>query len=115
MTQTDEIFNLDDKTKEKLQLTTKFQRNMTSEILEIFKTVKKRLGKTELSVDEITAAYYNMFTRNFGTPLRNKKAIIMKLFLMKGGKDGKNGELEAVEGKKGVYRLRSVNLNPDNQ
>lgn len=97
------IFETTKEVQKKLNVKVKTERNMTEEILEIFRIAEEKYGKTELTVDEITIAYYNMFTETKGAPVRNKKAISMKLFLMKGGADD-NGILETSS--KGVYRIR---------
>ncbi len=97
------IFETTKEIQKKLNVKMKSERNMTEEILEIFRIAEEKYGKTELTVDEITIAYYNMFTEAKGAPIRDKKAISMKLFLMKGGTED-NGILETTS--KGVYRLR---------
>lgn len=97
------IFETTKEIQKKLNVKVKAERNMTEEILEIFRVAKDKFNKTELTVDEITIAYYNMFTEPNGAPVRNKKAISMKLFLMKGGTED-NGILETTS--KGVYRIR---------
>jgi len=97
------VFEASKEIQSKLNVKVKLERNMTEEILEIFRVAKEQFQKEELTVDEITIAYYNMFTEPNGAPLRNKKAISMKLFLMKGG-TADNGILETIS--KGVYRIR---------
>lgn len=97
------IFETSKEVQRQLNVKVKLERNMTEEILEIFRIAEDKYGKTELTVDEITIAYYNMFTEAKGAPVRNKKAISMKLFLMKGGADD-NGILETTS--KGIYRIR---------
>lgn len=104
------IFEASKEVQRQLNVKVKLERNMTEEILEIFQVAKSKFNKTELTIDEITIAYYNMFTESNKAPIRNKKAISMKLFLMKGGtKD--NGILEAVG--KGVYRIRKQPQNTE--
>ena len=101
------IFEVSKEVEKKLKIKVRAERNMTKEILEIFRVAKDEFNKDELTVDEITAAYYNMFTKKNGTHPRDKKAISMKLFLMKGGtKD--DGVLETTA--KGVYRIRKEPL-----
>ena len=76
--------------------------SVEDEILEIFRQAAE-LDKNELSIDEVTAAYYNLFTLGRGRKEKNKKVITNRLFLMKGGtKD--NGVLESLG--KGVFRIR---------
>lgn len=103
------VFEVSKDIQKKLKIKVGIERNMTKEILEIFRVAKSEFNKEELTVDEITAAYYNMFTEKSGAPIRDKKAISMKLFLMKGGtKD--DGILESVS--KGVYRIRKESSSP---
>lgn len=99
------IFSVDKATQEKLGIKQKSKRhNMTDGILRIFYMAERDLKRQVLTVDEIVAAYYNMYTVTGIDPKeRDKKAIIMKLFLMKGG-TADNGILETTQ--KGVYRIR---------
>ena len=98
------IFEADNATRKRLKIDAKTHKNMTDEILEIFKKAKYEYGKDILTVDEITIAYYNMFTEPNNLPERDKKAITLKLFYMKGGKNN-DGVIELVG--KGRYKLRS--------
>lgn len=102
---TAQMFTVDKATQEKLGIKQKSKRhNMTDGILRIFYMAERDLKKQALTVDEIVAAYYNMYTVTRIDPKeRDKKAIIMKLFLMKGG-TADNGILETIQ--KGVYRIR---------
>ena len=104
-TATAQMFMLSKEQKEKLGINKKTPRhNMTDGILKIFYMAERDLGKPVLSVDDIVAAYYNMYTvTKIDKKERNKKAIIMRLFLMKGG-TADNGILENVQ--KGMYRVR---------
>ena len=83
------------------------KQTMTDEIIHIF-TVAKMMDehKNELTLDEITAAYYNMVTKQTpGVKLKTKKDIALKLFMMRGQKKN-NGVIELVPGKRGTYRLK---------
>ena len=51
----------------------------------------------------MNTSIYNIFTEKKGRPKKNKKAIIMRLFLLKGGKE--NNGLIKTDGK-GVYMVR---------
>ncbi len=89
-----------------LRVSPSYPRNMTKQILKIFEVAEKELGKNKLTVNEITAAYYNLFSSKKLAPVRDKKAITLKLFLMKGGKKN-NGILERVgNGRIGIYKIR---------
>ena len=76
------MFILPKEVEERLQIG---KRSMTinDEIVEIFRRAKEEYGKTELSIHEITAAYYNIFTLGQGRKERNRKDITNRLFLMK--------------------------------
>ena len=57
------IFETTKEIQKKLNVKMKSERNMTEEILEIFRIAEEKYGKTELTVDEITIAYYNKISR----------------------------------------------------
>ena len=61
------------------------------QILELFD-----IGKRDLSVDEVTVAYF----RKFGEP-KTKKQIMGKLYNMA---RNKNPKIKSVRGRKGMYR-----------
>ena len=83
------------------------KQTMNDDIINIFITAKmQNEHKNELTLDEITAAYYNMFTKQTpGAKLKTKKDIALKLFMMRGQKKN-NGVIELVPGKRGTYRLK---------
>ncbi len=58
----------------------------------------------ELTVDNITVAYYRKYTAGTDNEPKKKNAIMAKLYSM--GRD-KDCPLDSVPGKKGTYRLRS--------
>lgn len=59
---------------------------MTDEVMQIFYAAQKA-GKETLTLDEITAVYYNLFTKQDKTKkIKIKKEITLKLFNMKGQK-----------------------------
>ena len=97
--------SIDENIREKLGLDKKTKaRNMTDEMLNLFKAAKDS-GHTALSLDEITAAYYNMFTKPNGTKLKTKKDIAQKLFYMR-KKPTTAETVELVPGTRGMYRLK---------
>lgn len=104
MNKSNGIFDADAATRKKLKLSSRRKNNMTDEILQIFEIAEREYNKTSLTIDEITIAYYNMFTVAKGSPQRDKKAITMKLFLMKG--ETKNDGI-IVRNNDGTYSLRS--------
>ena len=55
------IFTVSDELKEKLKIKTKHKETDKDRIIKIFMEAK-RMGKTVLSIDEVTAAYYNLYT-----------------------------------------------------
>lgn len=57
---------------------------------------------TELSVDNVTVAYYRKFTAGTGKEPKKKNAIMAKLYSM--GRD-KDCPIISVPGKKGIYKL----------
>lgn len=84
---------------------------MTPNILNIFYLAKKN-GKTELSLDEITVAYYNLYTKpeklqhpDKDIKIKTKNDIAVKLFNLRGTKQ-RPGYIELVPGTRGLYRLR---------
>lgn len=84
-----------------------------SDILYIFWLSEEKMHRPCLTADEIVAAYYNIFTERMGRPKKNKKAIVMRLFLLKGGKE--NDGLIKTDGK-GIYMVRkSTELETDLQ
>ena len=72
-----------------------------------FSTVDEGTFEFKLTLDEITAAYYNLITKETpGAKIKTKKDIALKLFMMRGQKKN-NGKIELVPGSRGLYRLRS--------
>lgn len=102
------IFQVPPDIQEKLNINANRSSRIDDEILEIFYRAEKEFGKQKLNIDEITAAYYNLFTLGQGKKEKNKKAITNRLFIMKGGTDD-NGVLEALG--KGVFRIRPKRIN----
>lgn len=93
----------DDAIKKALELSGKKRKiTMSDEIMEIFKAARAA-GQNELTLNDITAAYYNMFTKPNNGPLKAKHRISQQLFNMQ--QSGKYG-IEKVPGKPGVYRLK---------
>lgn len=85
---------------------------MAPNIMNIFYKAKK-IGKTELSLDEITVAYYNMYTkpekdRGIEVKIKTKNDIAVKLFAMRGNKKHP-GVIELVPGTRGLYRIKENN------
>lgn len=100
----EDIFTVPDKIKEKLKIEVKKKETVKDKILRIFYEAVK-MGKKELSADEITAAYYNLYCASGKEKIKDKKIITLFLFEMKGGtKD--NGVLESVS--KGHFKLRET-------
>lgn len=97
------IFQL--KTKQRSELGIKNTKigKVDSDILYIFWLSEEKMHRPSLTTDDIVAAYYNIFTEGKGLPKKNKKAIVMRLFLLKGGKE--NDGLIKTDGK-GVYMVR---------
>ena len=100
------IFMVSDELKEKLKIKTKHKETDKDRVLKIFWEAK-RMGKTELSIDEVTAAYYNLYTAkakgNAKEKIKDKKTITFLLCVLKGRKKD-NGELESAG--RGMFRLR---------
>ena len=95
----------DENIKKELGLTSKPRAmTMSDEIMQIFKEAKDA-GHTELSLNEITAAYYNMFTKPNNGPLKKKNRIAQQLFNMR-KKQAAKYDIEIVSGKQGVYRFK---------
>lgn len=60
------------------------------------------LAQRELSIDEITVAYYRKY-KTEDTEIKTKKQIMSKLYNMS---RERNPKIVSVDGKKGVYTLR---------
>lgn len=95
------IFNLNEKEWSEVGVKVTKYGKADSEILYIFWLAAYKFGKEKLTADEITAAHYKLITK--GKNPKTKKAIIMRLFLLKGGK--KNDGLIQTDSK-GVYMIR---------
>ena len=70
-------------------------------------------GKNELTLDEITIAYHNLITKpemeenpDKKIPIKTKKDIAQKLFMMRQDKKNVKATIELVEGSRGKYRLK---------
>ena len=98
------IFNLQESKRSELGIKNTKIGKVDSDILYIFWLSEEKLKRQKtLTTDDIVAAYYNIFTEDKGRPKKNKKAIVMRLFLLKGGKE--NDCLIKTDGK-GVYVVR---------
>lgn len=69
---------------------------VATRILELFK-----IARRDLSIDEITVAYYRKF-KDEDDDLKTKKQIMGKVYNMS---RERNAKIKSVEGKKGVYTL----------
>lgn len=96
------LFTVPDNVKNKLNIKIKKKETIKDKILRIFDEAAK-MGKKELSVDEITAAYYNLYSASGKESIKNKKLITLFLFTLKGGTKN-NGVLESVG--RGKFKLR---------
>ena len=104
------IFYITPEEQKKLHISSKPKKTtMTDDILNIFTVAKiQNPLKNELTLDEITAAYYNLITKETpGAKIKTKKDIALKLFMMRGQKKN-NGKIELVPGSRGLYRLRAT-------
>ena len=72
---------------------------MSNRILELFK-----IADRELSVDEITVAYYRKYAKNESdSDIKTKTQIMNKVYKMS---RELNSCIESVKGRKGVYKLK---------
>lgn len=69
---------------------------VATRILELFK-----IARRDLSIDEITVAYYRKF-KDKDDDLKTKKQIMGKVYNMS---RERNAKIKSVDGKKGVYTL----------
>ena len=69
---------------------------VATRILELFK-----IARRDLSIDEITVAYYRKF-KDEDDDIKTKKQIMGKVYNMS---RERNAKIKSVEGKKGVYTL----------
>lgn len=74
---------------------------MAVRILDLFE-----LAKRDLSIDELTVAYYRKY-KDEDTEVRSKKQIMSKVYNMS---RERNPKIKSVEGKKGVYALCKENI-----
>lgn len=81
------------------------QDDYADRILQLFKIAGPGV---ELTVDNVTVAYYRKFTVGSNTEVKKKNAIMAKLYSM--GRD-KNYPIVSVPGKKGTYRLEGEGEN----
>lgn len=110
----DSIFYATDETKKELKLENK--QCMEDNIKSIFVLARmEKSSKTELTLEEITIAYYNLITKpekeaNPGKkiPVKTKKDIAQKLFMMRQDKKNVKATIELVPGVRGTYRLKSA-------
>lgn len=71
-----------------------------SSLIKIFE-----LAGRELSIDEVTVAYYRLLKRRKKAGrVKTRKQIMGKLYIMS---ISDNPPIESVEGKRGVYRLKT--------
>ena len=92
-----DIFDLFDLTDIKEDLGDIKTDEVTKEIIELF-----RIAGRELSVNELTVAYYRKYTVGQGRPKMLKFQMQNKIYKL--GRD-KNAPIMPVDGKKGVYKL----------
>ncbi|MBN1325037.1 MAG: hypothetical protein JW974_02365 [Alphaproteobacteria bacterium] len=76
------------------------QDDYADQIIQLFKLAGVGV---ELTVDNVTVAYYRKFTAGTDNEPKKKNAIMAKLYSM--GRD-KDNPIESVTGKKGTYRLK---------
>lgn len=94
MTDLFDITNIDDlpeKVKEGINVDI-----FATRILELFE-----LAQRDLSIDELTVAYYRKY-KDEDTETKSKKQIMAKVYNMS---RERNPKIKSVEGKKGVYTL----------
>ena len=96
------IFAVPDDIKKKLNIQTGQKETAQDRILQIFAEAE-RIGKTELSIAEVTAAYYNLYTAKRKDGIKDKKMITLLLCLLKGGKKD-NGALASAG--RGKFKIR---------
>ena len=98
------IFTVSDELKEKLKIKTKHKETDTDRVLKIFWEAK-RMGKTVLSINEVTAAYYNLYTakEKKNKKIKDKKTITFLLCDLK-GRSKDNGALKSAG--RGKFKLR---------
>ena len=73
---------------------------LSNEIIELF-----QLAGRELNIDELTVAHYRKYVKNNPAKIiKNKTQIMNKVYKMS---KERNTRIEPVEGKKGVYRLKT--------
>lgn len=77
------------------------QDDYADQIIQLFKLAGPGV---DLTVDNITVAYYRKFTAGTNNEPKKKNAIMAKLYTM--GRD-KDCPIISVPGKKGVYRLKT--------
>lgn len=91
-----DVGDLPDKVKEGINIDA-----MAVRILDLFE-----LAKRDLSIDELTVAYYRKY-KDEDTEIRSKKQIMSKVYNMS---RERNPKIKSVEGKKGVYALCKENI-----
>lgn len=97
----DNIFSVNKAEKKALGIINK-RDMMSKNILEIFKKAREiDPKKTELTLDEITMAYYNLYTKVEGGSIKVKKNMTQKLYIMR----QVDKSIELVPGTRGKYRL----------
>lgn len=101
------VFMVSDKIAEELQIKKQHKETDKDRIIKIFMEAK-RMGKTELSINEVTAAYYNLYTikEKGKKKIKDKKTITFLLCVLKGRTED-NGVL-ARGSKRGMFKLRST-------
>lgn len=73
---------------------------LSNEIIELF-----QIAGRELNIDEITVAHYRKYVKNNpARTIKNKTQIMNKVYKMS---KERNTIIESVDGKKGVYRLKT--------
>lgn len=101
------IFMVSDEIEKELKIKTERKETDKDRIIKIFMEGKK-MGKTELSINEVTAAYYNLYTakEKGKKKIKDKKTITFLLCVLK-GRSKDNGILARGE-KRGMFKLRAT-------
>ena len=102
MTENKDLFDVYDLNDIPQELRSELKQDCFAE--EIFGLFRLAGGGTELTVDAVTVAHYRKYIKGTSEKPKLKKQIMSKLYAL--GKD-KESPIEAVNGKKGTYRLKS--------
>ena len=99
---------------DKIELEINKKPSMETNIENIFLLARiEQRHEPELTLDQITIAYHNVFTKpeQNANPtkkvrIKTKKCIAQKLFVMRQDTDNRKAIIELVKGKRGTYRLK---------